>query len=149
MNIKKKELKRILVAKDGEYTVGKLMSDGSNNFTNHLISKGADICHAQLLSICLLFECMYRTVEDIRLIDEELPISHRSKTLLKYFKECAALGWSWWVINELGSEYCDLVYDVEFLEEREKDVEKAWNIINEWRAEKFSEWERAQFCPDE
>jgi len=149
MSINKKELKRILDAKDDEYIICELISDVLINLAEHLINKGTDIYHANLLSICLLFEFMYSTVGDERLIEDEFPFSRRSKEIRKYFKENAIHWWSWWIINELGSDYCDLIFDMEFLEEREKDVEKAWDIINEWKAEKLAEWERAQFCPDE
>jgi len=149
MNIKKKELKRILDAKDDEYIICELISDVLINLAEHLINKGADIYHANLLSICLLFEFMHSTVGDVRLIDDGFPFSRRSKEILKYFKENAMHWWSWWVINELGSDYCDLIFNMDFLNDREKDVEKAWEIINEWKAEKLAEWERAQFCPDE
>ena len=153
MKISKKEIKKILINKSDEYTEDTLVSEGTGNFANHLIDIGADIYHAQLITICLLVECMFRTIEVIRLKEKERPTSFNSEKHVKYFKKCATQWWGYWVINEASSN-CDDIYndlfnemnsDMDFWKDRRKDVEKAWKIITRWRIYRILEWERETF----
>ena len=157
MNISKKELIRILANKSDEYCNDILISYGTLNFADHLIAIGADIYHAQLITICLLVECMYRTVEIIRMTEKERPSSPRSKKHLKYYKKCATQWWGYWLINETSSNCCDIYNDLfnemnsdkAFWKDRRKDVKKAMKIIISWRINKLLNWEMETFSYEE
>ena len=142
MKIKKKELKRIFELNNDNIDLAK---DGSVKYVEHLVENGADVYHAELLARCIIYEYIYNDVEDIRQNFEDLPYSKRSKKLLSYFKESASQWWIYWVVNKMPDIYSDLLYDEDFLNERRKDVEKAWKVISERRIERIIDFQRETF----
>jgi hypothetical protein len=145
MDKKKKELNRILARKF--YDDSDLVRNGTAKAVKLLVNNEIDVSHAEIFIHCLLFESMYNRIEEIRLSDKNVPYTKRSKELLSYFKECATQWWVCWVIDDLGVDYCDLFFNLEFWNDRRKEVETVWNTIEKLKIGVITDWQNEIFSP--
>jgi len=142
--ISKKEIKRILVKINRMEDFSKLTDDGIMQFIEDIIYGGADLYHAMFVSLCLHNNIQYCSMVDA--LQNNCLNRKQLQKLCDYYKENTVKSWTEFVNQDLNFVYSmDFEEYTAFWNEREKEVNKAWKIINNWVTERYIEWERKIF----